>query len=65
MIIKETGKYKLTEEWSSQGLGYTSNFSAGKILEITQVDIDGKKVHGLFFKDWAPWNIPAIKVGEI
>lgn len=65
MFIKETGEYKLTEDWSSRGSRSIRNFSKDAILEITQVDISGHKVIGPAFKDWAYWNIPATKVTGI
>jgi len=65
MNIKETGKYKLTEDWSSRGSSSIGNYAKGNILEITQIDSTYKKVIGRGFRDWAPWNIPAVKIGEL
>jgi len=65
MIIKETGKYKLTEDWSSRGSNSIGNYRKGSILKITQIDSTYKKVIGSGFRDWAPWNIPAVKISEL
>jgi len=64
MIIKKIGKYKLVADWSSRGVRSVRNFSKGKILEITQIDIEGQKVIGPEFEDWGYWDIPVVLIKE-
>ena len=62
MKITETGHYRLTKEWSSQGAYSISHFPAGREIVITQVDKRGRKVIGPDFNDWAPDEMPVEKI---
>jgi len=65
MIIEETGKYRLTADFSSRGSMSISHLPKGYVFSITQIDRDGRKIIGPDFLDWEGNDIPCEKVVEI
>lgn len=62
MIITEKGHYRFLQDWSSRGPIGIAVFTAGTVLEITQIDKKNKHVIGPELLDWADWDLPVEKV---
>ncbi|KKL72896.1 hypothetical protein LCGC14_2080330 [marine sediment metagenome] len=58
MIVTETGKYRLTQDWSSRGSISIAHFGKGHIIIIDQVDPKNRKVIGPALLDWVSWKLP-------
>jgi len=64
MIITKPGKYRLNQDFSSMGAGSITHIPKGSIIEITQIDIEGRKVIGPELLDWEYYNIPCEPINE-
>ena len=65
MIIKKTGKYKLTKNWSNRSSRSILNLQKGATIEITQIDERGCKVIGPDIGDWASWDLPVVEDKDV
>jgi hypothetical protein len=62
MIVNETGKYKLTEDFRTRNTCATGTIPKDTIIEITQISEEYHKVIGTDFMDWVYWDLPVVKV---
>jgi len=61
MIIREVGRYKLTEDIKTRDTYSISTLPKGTILNITQIDNQYHKVIGEPLRDWTYWDLPVVK----
>jgi len=58
MIIKELGKYRLTQDIKTGTSTSIATLPKGLILNITQIDSEYHKVIGPELWDWKYWDLP-------
>jgi hypothetical protein len=65
MIVNKVGMYKLLEQFSVRQSCAITQLSAGTIINITQIDKQGRKVIGRpEICDWVDWDMPVEPVKE-
>lgn len=64
MKITKPGLYRLTADWSTRGNWSMTNYKAGDVIEVSQIDSGSCKVICPKFLDWADNDIPAEPVKE-
>ena len=57
-IVKEEGKYVLTEDYVIRTSSTVGIIPKGTVLNITQIDEQYKKVIGDNLSDWCYWDLP-------
>jgi len=62
MLVQETGKYKLIEDYKVRTMYSIYNFGKDTIINITQIDKKNKKVIGPEISDWVRWDMPVEKI---
>ena len=65
MTINIPGRYKLLQDWSSRGSRSIKQFSKGDIIDISQIDVGGRKVIGPALLDWARQDLPVEPAKEL
>lgn len=62
MIIKKTGRYKLTKDFYTRNSIKCGTLPEGSIIQITQIDIIGHKVISPELYDWVYWDMPVKEI---
>ena len=64
MIIKKTGRYRLTEKFSVMGSGWIKHFHPGQVFNVSQIDRNSGRFYAKEFSDWVQPDVPADEVED-
>ena len=64
MIIKKTGRDRLTEKFSVMGSGWIKHFPPGQVFNVAQIDRNSGRFYAKEFGDWVQPDVPADEVED-
>ncbi len=62
MIVDKIGKYRLLRDLYVSNSNSCGHISKGTIINVTQIDREGRKVIGPDLMDWKGWDLPVEQV---